>query len=256
MRPLIGVPTQTLQAIDGIPESLPQSWVMNFRYFTALATVEAVPIMIPLLVDDEATLRAMYDRLDGLFLAGGVDVDPASYQEDKLDVCGRTDPDRDAVELLLTKWALEDGKPVLGVCRGLQVINVACGGSLVQDLGQDAERYIKHDYFPSQEFPRDYMAHPAKVTPGSQLEQIYGSDTITVNSMHHQGIERLGSGLKATVLAPDDLIEGIEGTTDAFLVAVQWHPEVVVEKDLGTKRLFEAFKNASLEYALRVGSVA
>ena len=96
MRPLIGVPTQTLQAIDGIPADLPHSWVMNHRYFVALTSVEAVPIMVPLL-NDEETLRAMYERVDGVFLAGGVDVDPAAYREDKLDVCGRTDPDRVAI---------------------------------------------------------------------------------------------------------------------------------------------------------------
>ncbi|MGQ0812955.1 MAG: gamma-glutamyl-gamma-aminobutyrate hydrolase family protein, partial [Gemmatimonadota bacterium] len=142
-RPLVGVPTQTLQAIEGIPESLPHSWVMNYRYFSALTTVRAAPVMVPLLVNDEDALRAMYERFDGIFLAGGVDVDPASYMEDKLDVCGRTDPDRDQVELLLTRWAIEDGKPVLGVCRGLQVINVACGGSLVQDVEHAHERAIK-----------------------------------------------------------------------------------------------------------------
>ena len=107
-RPLIGVPSQTLQAIDGIPENLPHAWVMNFRYFTALTSVGAAPIMIPLVAADPDALRAIYDRLDGVFLAGGVDVDPSSFQEDKLDVCGRTDPDRDAVELLLAKWASED----------------------------------------------------------------------------------------------------------------------------------------------------
>src|SRR5690349_20987501 len=129
-RPLIGVPTQTLQAIDGISDGLPHSWVMNHRYFTALTIVGAAPVMVPLLASDEDALRAMYERFDGIFLAGGVDIDPSSYKEDKLDVCGRTDPDRDTVELMFARWALEDGKPLLGVCRGLQVINVACGGTL------------------------------------------------------------------------------------------------------------------------------
>lgn len=251
MRPLIGVPTQTLQAIDGIPADLPHSWVMNHRYFVALTTVEAVPVMVPLLAQDTHTLRAVYERLDGVFLAGGVDVDPASYREDKLDVCGRTDPDRDRVELLFTKWAIEDGKPVLGVCRGMQVINVACGGTLVQDFGHESPRFLKHDYFPTQGFARDHLAHDAKVRAGTLLHRIYGDTTIMVNSMHHQGIRTLGDNLDATIHAPDELIEGVEGTSDNFVVGVQWHPEMLIETDAGTRRLFTEFRDAAGAFASR-----
>lgn len=250
MRPLIGVPTQTLQAIDDIPQELPLSWVMNHKYFTALTLVDTAPIMVPLLAQDEATLRVIYDRIDGLFLAGGVDIDPASYREDKLDVCGRTDPDRDQVELLLTRWAIEDGKPVLGVCRGMQVLNVACGGSLLQDVEQASARFVKHDYFPAQGFARDHLAHEAMVSPGSFLHRVYGGATILVNSMHHQGIRQLGRNLVATVRAPDDLIEGIEGTTDNFVVGVQWHPEMLIERDAGTRRLFTEFRAAAEAFAM------
>ena len=255
-RPLIGVPTQTLQAIDGIPEQLPHSWVMNHRYFTALTCVSAVPVMIPLLVEDEDTLRSMYERLDGLFLAGGVDVDPSSYREDKLDVCGRTDPDRDRVELMLTRWALEDRKPILGVCRGLQVVNVACGGSLVQDVAPEEGRFIKHDYFPNQGFERDYLAHEVTLRPGSRFAAIYEAGNILVNSMHHQGIERLGDDLAPTIHAPDGLIEGIEGVNDAFVMAVQWHPEMLIESDPATRRLFSDFTAAASAYSARGGSLA
>ena len=214
-----------------------------------LTLVEAAPIMVPLLADDEATLRAVYERIEGLFLAGGVDIDPASYREDKLDVCGRTDPDRDQVELLLTRWALADGKPVLGVCRGMQVINVACGGSLLQDVEHQGDRAIKHDYFPTQGFERDYLAHIATVEPDSKLGRIYGADAIMVNSMHHQGIRELGTGLTAPVIAPDGLIEGLETTDDTFVVGVQWHPEMLIEKDQGTRRLFSEFVQAASHYA-------
>jgi putative glutamine amidotransferase len=242
------VPTQTLQAIDGIPSELPHSWVMNHRYFTALTYVDAAPIMVPLLAEDEATLRTIYSRLDAVFLAGGVDMDPSSYHEDKLDVCGRTDPDRDQVELMLTRWALEEGKPVLGVCRGMQVINVACGGSLHQDVA--SPRFQKHDYFPTQGFARDHLAHEAMVSPGSQLHRVFGGATIHVNSMHHQGIAKLGDGLAATIHAPDDLIEGIEGTGENFLVGVQWHPEMLIERDAGTRRLFQEFRDAAAAFAV------
>ncbi len=250
MRPLIGVPTQTLQAIDGIPEALPHSWVMNNRYFIALALVEAAPIMVPLLAQADTTLRAIYERLDGVFLAGGVDVDPATYREDKLDVCGRTDPDRDRVEILLTQWAIAEGKPVLGVCRGMQVINVACGGTLLQDVEHASPRFLKHDYYPTQGFARDYLAHEAMVSPNSFLHNVYGGATILVNSMHHQAIQRLGDKLAATVHAPDELVEGLEGTGENFLVGVQWHPEMLIERDAGTRRLFTEFRDAAQAFSL------
>lgn len=250
-RPLIAVPTQTLQAIDGIPESLPHSWVMNHRYFSALMSVGAAPWMVPLVPQDEDTLRALYDSAAGIFLAGGVDVDPSSYDEDRLDVCGSTDPDRDAVELLFTRWAMQDGKPVLGVCRGMQVINVACGGSLLQDVAGHSERAIKHDYFPTQGFARDHLAHEATVSAG-RLNTIFGASAIMVNSMHHQGIKQLGAGLAATVIAPDGLVEGLEGTNGAFLLGVQWHPEMLIDRDAGTRRLFEAFVQAARDYRTRV----
>jgi len=247
-KPFIAVPTQTLQAIDNIPAGLPHSWVMNHRYFTALTLAGGAPFMVPLLPGNEDVLRSIYERTDGVFLAGGVDVDPNSYREDKLDVCGRTDPDRDAVELAFTRWAIEDGKPLFGVCRGMQVINVATGGSLLQDVEAQHERAIKHDYFPTQGHERDHLAHEASVKLDSVIGRIFGSERIMVNSMHHQGVKKLGTGLNPTVIAPDGLIEGVEGSESGFLVGVQWHPEMLIEKDAGTRRLFEAFVEAARSY--------
>src|SRR5687768_11935 len=114
-RPLIGISTQTLQAIDGIPEGLPQSVVMNQRYYQAAAAAGAAPVLIPLLDDLEA-LRAIYDRMDGILIPGGVDVDPTMFGESPHERLGRIDPARDRVELQLVKWAIEDHKPVLGLC--------------------------------------------------------------------------------------------------------------------------------------------
>ena len=109
-RPVIGIPTQTLHSIDGIPEGLPESWVMNQRYSRVVATAGGLPVMIPLL-DEEDTLRAIFDRLDGVLLPGGVDVDPGTYGESPLPTCGRLDPARDRVELAFARWAIEEGKP-------------------------------------------------------------------------------------------------------------------------------------------------
>ncbi|HSU16780.1 gamma-glutamyl-gamma-aminobutyrate hydrolase family protein [Longimicrobium sp.] len=248
-RPVIGIPTQTLQSIDRIPEDLPASWVMNQRYFHACTEVGAVPWMVPLLDDDPETLRAIYDRLDGIFLPGGVDMDPRSYGCAAHELCGRTDPPRDAVELAFARWAIEDGKPVFGVCRGMQVLNVAAGGSLVQDCGTLYQGAIKHDYFPGAGWARDYLAHPIRIAEGSRLHQAFGVTEAPVNSMHHQGICDLGEGLVATAWATDGLVEALESAReDHFLVGVQWHPEMLLDTDEGTRRLFEAFIEAANQY--------
>ena len=240
-RPLIGITTQTLQAIDGIPEGLPHSVVMNQRYYHAAAMAGAAPVLIPLL-DDLETLRAIYERMDGILIPGGVDVDPAAFGETPHEKLGRIDPARDRVELQLVKWAVEDHKAVLGLCRGLQVINVALGGTLYQDLEAEYPNAIKHDYFPNYGFERDYLAHDVALAGGSRLKHALVEERIPVNSMHHQGIKMLGQGLAASAMAPDGLIEAAEGAaTDSFLVGVQWHPEVFESTDPHTEHLFTDF---------------
>lgn len=248
-RPVIGIATQTLQSIDRIPEDLPASWVMNQRYFQACTSVGAIPWMVPLLDDDLETLRAIYDRLDGVFIAGGVDMDPASYGEERHALCGRTDPPRDVVEVQFARWAMEDGKPVFGVCRGLQVINVAAGGTLVQDCAGLLPDAVKHDYFPGAGWARDHLAHEIRIAPHSRLRACFGVDSALVNSMHHQVVERVGKGLTPTAWAPDGLIEALEGTREGqFLVGVQWHPEMLIDNHDGTRRLFEEFIEAANQY--------
>ena len=247
-RAIIGIPTQTLQAIDGIPEHLPLSWVMNHRYYVAVAQAGGAPFMIPLL-EDEGALRAMYETLDGVFLAGGVDLDPPSYGEEPHEWCGRTDPERDRVELLLTRWALADGKPILGVCRGMQVINVAAGGNLVQDCGELFAGSIKHDYFPGAGWARDHLAHPVRIAEGSRIHEAFGVTEQPVNSMHHQGLCDVGSGLVATAWALDGLVEAVETAREEhWVVGVQWHPEMLIDHHAGTRRLFEAFIEAANQF--------
>jgi putative glutamine amidotransferase len=247
-RPLIGVPGQTLQAIDGIPQELPRSWVMNHRYFTSLAAVGAAPVMVPLIEDDEAALRAIYDGLHGIFLAGGVDVDPATYHEPRAALCGRTDPARDGVEVRFARWARADGKPLLGVCRGLQIMNVAAGGSLHQDCADAYEGAQKHDYLPTAGYARDYLAHTVRLHPRTRLHGLFDADEVHVNSMHHQGLKRIPPGLVCSASAPDGLVEALEAPEHTFYLGVQWHPEMLVDSDAGTHRLFRAFVAAAAAY--------
>jgi putative glutamine amidotransferase len=250
-RPVIGITTQSLHSIDGIPADLPESWIMNQRYFHACISVGAIPWMVPLLDEDPETLRAIYERLDGIFLPGGVDMDPASYGNQRHALCGRTDPPRDRVELEFARWAVRDGKPLLGVCRGMQVVNVAMGGTLVQDCAELHPGAIKHDYFPGAGWARDHLAHPVRLAEGSRLQQAFGVSEGPVNSMHHQGVAELGEGLVATAWASDGLIEALESAhEDHFLVAVQWHPEMLIDDHPGTRRLFEAFIAAANQFHL------
>ena len=242
-RPLVGIPAQTLQSIDDIPEVLPHSWVMNSRYYLAAASAGAVPVMIPLFDSDEPTLRALYDRLDGVLLAGGVDMEPHTFGEAPHPRLGRTDHARDDVELRLARWAVAEGKPILGLCRGHQVLNVACGGSLYQDIEAQLPDAIRHDYFPG--FPRDYLAHDIEVTGDTRLAEASRSASMPVNSMHHQAVKELGAGLAVSGRAPDGVIEAIEGTGSSYLVGVQWHPEVFELRDDRTQRLFRSFVDAA-----------
>jgi len=237
-RPVIGITTQTLEPI---PDQLPRCWVMSQRYVQVLAGAGAIPWVIPLLERDEATLRGIYERLGGLFLPGGVDIDPSTYGESAGPACGRTDPARDWTELLLARWALADKKPLLAVCRGVQLLNVAVGGTLYQDLGTEVPAVIKHDNFPSGGHRRDELSHDVHIAKGSRLAQLLETESLAVNSMHHQGIARLAPGLEAVATALDGLIEGVETTTGAFVLGVQWHPEDLVDRDPRMRRLFDAF---------------
>lgn len=244
-RPIIGIAAQTQAAVPG---QTPLAWVMGQKYVRALTGAGAVPWIIPLLPEDLDTLRAIYERLDGLFLTGGLDVDPAAYAEPRRHLCGVSDPPRDATELTLLGWALADHKPIFGVCRGIQIINVACGGKLYQDLAAEFPGAIKHDYFPTPAEPsRDRLVHCARIETQSRLGRILGTQEIPVNSMHHQGIRSLGRGLRATAFAPDGLIEGIESMNGHFLIGVQWHPEELVDAQSPMRRLFEAFVEAAAD---------
>jgi len=252
-RPVIGLPTQTLHSIDGIPPALPESWVMNQRYFFATTVVGGVPWMIPLLEEDSATLREIYQRLDGILLPGGVDLDPRSYGEERHPRLGAVDQARDRVEMQLVRWAVEDLKPVLGLCRGAQIINVALGGTLYQDLEAQFPGALKHDYFPTAGFSRDYPAHEVTIAPGSRLLAVMERPRFMVNSMHHQGIRALAEGLVPSAVAPDGLIEGVEGPGEHFLIGVQWHPEMFEVVDPRTRQLFREFIVAAQDWRARAG---
>jgi putative glutamine amidotransferase len=254
-RPIIGVTTQSLQAIDGIPSVLPRSVVMNQRYYEVVAHAGASPVLIPLLEHD-AALRGTYDACDGILIPGGVDMDPATYGERPHEKLGNIDPLRDRVELQLARWAIADRKPLLGLCRGLQVINVAAGGSLYQDIEAEYPDAIRHDYFPTHGFARDHLAHEVTVVPTSRLRSLVDLGQLPVNSMHHQGVKRIGQGLAPCARSADGLVEGLESPDGQFLIGVQWHPEVFEATDPHTRGLFRGFVEAAREWQAETGRQA
>jgi putative glutamine amidotransferase len=242
IRPVIGLTTQTLEEI---PDELPRCWIMGQRYVRTLTESGAVPWIVPLL-DDPDTLRAIYDRLDGIFLPGGVDIDPGSYNEARTSASGRADPDRDRTEIMLARWAMEDRKPVLAVCRGAQLLAVAAGGTLYQDVTAEYPAAIKHDYFPKAgAHARHDLVHPVEIVAETRLARLLGTNTVLVNSMHHQGIKRLAPTLIANAFAPDGLIEGVESAEEDFLLGVQWHPEDLADSEPKMRSLFDAFIEAA-----------
>jgi putative glutamine amidotransferase len=213
----------------------------NQTYIQALVRAGAAPLLVPQLVD-ETLLRTLYERLDGLLLSGGEDIDPAHFGEPVHEKCGLITPERDKTELTLTRWALEEGKPLLAICRGIQVLNVALGGSLYQDIAAQVPRAIKHT--PQADSPRDRPSHAVTIAPDTQLARIVGTSLLEVNSLHHQAIKDVAPGLTVTAQAPDQLVEAVEIANHPFAIGVQWHPEDLAPNDFRAQQLFDTLVGA------------
>ncbi len=186
-----------------------------------------------------AWAREVMSRADGLLLSGGADVDPSTYGEALRDPAWRGQDERDAFELALYRQAVADGKPVLGVCRGAQLINVAEGGTLWQDIASMREASLTHR---SQE-RYDGLGHGVSVAPGTWLSSLFGDEAHETNSIHHQGVKDLAPSLTPLAWAPDKLVEAFERQGDGFVVGVQWHPEWMQERR-SQQGLFERFVDA------------
>ncbi len=238
-RPLIGVPTgrERSQRFFGLP-----MYIMNQTYVRELEKRGALPVLIPLNMS-EATLAGILGGLDGLFLPGGEDMDPANYGEERHAQLGPVDKERDRTELFLVRHAIAAGMPVFGVCRGVQVINVACGGALYQDIHSQRPDLDKHDYYPPK-FERFQITQDVAIEPDSRLAQALGA-THPINSMHHQGVKRLGECLRVVATAPDGLPEALECPSLPYVLGVQWHPEELAKTDQHSADLFTRFVSAA-----------
>jgi putative glutamine amidotransferase len=212
-------------------------------YPKAVIQAGGTPVFLNFTRDDEM-IEQYAAMVDGVLFSGGDDVDPASYDEEQIWGCGDICPLRDDFEIKLLKVLVEKypEKPVLGICRGAQVLNVAMGGTLYQDLRSQVEGCIRHQ----QQQSSHYASHKAMVTEDSKLHAIYGSTEVMVNSFHHQAVKDVGEGLVVTARASDGVVEGLEKPDHPYFIAVQWHPERQVEGPHHPehKPLFQSFVDA------------
>ena len=174
---------------------------LNEPYLIGVRDAGGLPLVVTPAHQGES-LRALYDWLDGLLLTGGEDVEPARYGETVRHASVESVPERDALELQLLEWARADGLPVFAICRGIQVLNVALGGTLYQDIREEWPEAVRHDYFSAEYgFSRDHLSHEVYVERGSLLHDLFDSGQLLVNSMHHQGVRRLAPGVRPTAFA-------------------------------------------------------
>lgn len=244
-QPLIGVtcsvyPKAISIPIAGAPEA----------YLQAIVRAGGVPVIIPPGLPQEA-LESLLSGLQGLLFTGGGDIDPARFNGMPHPEVYDVQPERDELEISLVQRAARGGLPYLGICRGLQVINVALGGTLYTHILDQHAGAREHSFVDP--FPRNHLAHSVKVTSGTRLAEILGETTPRVNSLHHQGVETPAPGLRVSACAPDGLIEGLEQPNHPFGLAVQWHPEWLPEHK-AQQRLFRAFVEAAQRGANEVKS--
>jgi len=235
--------TKPLIGIGSDVQSPPGKRERAFAYLTyvdALRRAGAIPVLIPPQPENAAQLVC---ELDGLLLAGGDDCNPAVYGEEALPSVEPMDPRRQANEVSLAKAARESDIPTLGICLGVQVMNVAAGGTLVQDIDSQMETEIEHA-----SEPEDRARHDVIIEQGTKLSNILPQRELNVNSSHHQAIRRVGEGLRVTAHAPDGVIEGLEDPRHPFYVGVQWHPEDMGGETSATS-IFSAFVDAARRHA-------
>ena len=233
MRPLVGVTIGTDHRRQG-------HLSLRKDYVRAVEAAGGLPVVLaPGRPQDAAELLG---HVQALVLTGGDDVDPAQYGEEPHETVTGITPERDAFELAACREALRRDVPTLAICRGQQVLNVATGGTLIQDIPSTVPGAADHD--PERE--RWELTHEVRLLPGSRLRQVLGEDRVAVNSFHHQAVKDLGQGLVASAWSVDDgVIEGVEAEGARFVLGVQWHPESFWDRRPGFQSLFEALVGAA-----------
>ena len=228
----------------GVTGGLNEKGFLNIRngYMQSVVRAGGIPVLLPLDAPEEI-LRDAFERMDGVLISGGADIDPALYGEETLPECGALDPARDRQEMLMAKWSRSAGKPALGICRGCQVMNVAAGGTLVQDIA--STYHISKDVHSQ---PEDYAVttHWVDLVPGTLAADVMGCEEVRVNSRHHQCVKDLAPGMVLDGRSRDDgIIESFHDPKHPFYLAVQWHPEMLSADRPEALALFEALVRKS-----------
>lgn len=244
-RPVIGISTSELRTPERVapmPEGEParREMALGLVYVDAVFQAGGLPVVLPPLTPGYA--GALLEGVDGLCIPGGPDIHPSLYGAEAHPMLGPTDPELDEFELALAAGAVARRIPVLGICRGAQMINVAAGGTLHQHLPACVAGGLAH----RQDEDMARPTHAVSVAPGSRLAAALGRGAAQVNSLHHQAVDRLGDGLRAVAWAPDGVVEAVEGAGEAFLLGVQWHAEGLVART-EERLLLSAFVDAAAE---------
>lgn len=246
MRPTIGI-TSGMVVNKDYPNT-PAVMGQSHTYIRAIVRAGGVPVIMPT-IEDTVVLRQLYSICAGIVFAGGNDIDPQFYSEAPSPLLGETDSARDQQELQIWEWVKEDDKPALGICRGMQLMNIGNGGTLYQDIPTELPEAIVHRVDPEHSQPDDYfqIMHKLRIKPESRLAAILGiTDRVNTNAFHHQAVKELGKGLLPTAWTEDNVIEGLEMPDKRFIVAVQSHPESLEEEiEPLWRNLFKAFIDAA-----------
>ncbi|MBM3125244.1 MAG: gamma-glutamyl-gamma-aminobutyrate hydrolase family protein [Chloroflexi bacterium] len=239
--PMIGITTRNGRDPDAHP-----TVALQHSYANAVLQAGGIPVLIPNLLP-EADLHFMYDQVSGILFSGGGDISPKCFNGEDHPRIDGIDEDRDETELALMRKAVEGGKPILGICRGAQLMNVALGGSLYTHIAGQLPGALDHDYPGNR---RKTIVHPVNVDESTHAARVFGEISLQVNSLHHQGLKDIAPGLRAAGRAPDGLVEIVELPDHPYAVAVQWHPEWLTDQP-AMRRLFQSFVDASRSDTVR-----
>jgi len=234
--PIIGITTFNDESYKNYPALLLQK-----AYVTAIIRANGIPILIPSGLSEDA-IRDLLPKLNGILFSGGGDISVEYYGGQDHPLNSNIDKERDILEMFLMRAVIDQDKPFLGICRGLQVLNVVMGGTLFPHIASEMHDPIKHDYYP--DYPRNLLSHKVEFIMGNKGKEIFGSPELEVNSLHHQGVNEVAGGLNVIGIAPDGLIEALEIPGHKFGFAVQWHPECLTDQ-IGMQKLFKSFTDAA-----------
>lgn len=214
-------------------------------YYMSVVQAGGIPNIIPV-ITELPVIDEIIKNVDGIILTGGADVDPLYFGEEPMEQLGEVVPKRDCQEIYIAKKCIENNIPVLGICRGIQVLNIAGNGTIYQDIATQVQniKNIKH----SQNAPRWHGTHKVKICKNTKTKAVLQEEAIIVNSFHHQAVKKVAENFTVTATSDDGIIEGIEHNSNDYCIGVQWHPEAMWKRNDGFLNLFKALINSAVKY--------